>query len=106
MKSSLYIGLVHYPMYNKHGDVVATAVTNYDIHDISRSSRTYDVKKYFIIHNVENQIQLVTEIMNHWKAGFGSTYNPDRKEAFSIVEICDDIDKAIVEISKKLYIPE
>ena len=47
--ANLYLGLVHYPIYNKNMQVIATAVTNFDIHDISRTARTYDVKKYFLI---------------------------------------------------------
>lgn len=46
--ANLYLGLVHYPIYNKNMQVIATAVTNFDIHDISRTARTYDVKKYFL----------------------------------------------------------
>ena len=34
------IGLVHYPIYNKHGDIITTALTNYDIHDLARSATT------------------------------------------------------------------
>lgn len=45
--ANLYLGLVHYPIYNKNMQVIATAVTNFDIHDISRTARTYDVTKYF-----------------------------------------------------------
>ena len=33
----VYIGLVHYPIYNKHMEVVTTALTNYDLHDIART---------------------------------------------------------------------
>ena len=47
MKVPLYVGLVHYPMYDKNFNIVATAVTNYDLHDISRSSKTFGVKRYF-----------------------------------------------------------
>ena len=32
--ANLYLGLVHYPIYNKNMQVIATAVTNFDIHDI------------------------------------------------------------------------
>ena len=46
MRNKIYLGLVHYPVYNKRHDVVCTSVTNFDIHDISRSCRTYDVKGY------------------------------------------------------------
>ena len=61
MKSSLYVGLVHYPIYDKHFNVIATAITNYDLHDISRSAKTYGVKKYFIIHHVPGQLELAAE---------------------------------------------
>ena len=80
---NLYIGLVHYPIMNKHKDVITTAITNYDIHDIARASITYDVSKYFVIHNIPAQRELVRTIMEHWKSGFGSTYNPDRKRMLS-----------------------
>ena len=36
--ADLYVGLVHYPIYNKRMNVIAGAVTNFDIHDISRAS--------------------------------------------------------------------
>ena len=44
-KSPLYVGLVHYPIYDKNFNVITTAITNYDLHDISRSAKTYGIKK-------------------------------------------------------------
>ena len=93
--ANLYIGLVHYPIMNKHGEVITTAITNYDIHDIARASTTYDVERYFIIHNVPSQRELAETVMSHWKTGFGSTYNPDRKDAFKHVELVNSIRQAI-----------
>ncbi len=80
---------------NKHKDVITTAITNYDIHDIARASITYDVSKYFVIHNIPAQRELAATIMEHWKSGFGSTYNPDRKDAFTEVELVNSIRKAV-----------
>ena len=93
--ANLYIGLVHYPIMNKHKDVITTAITNYDIHDIARASITYDVSKYFVIHNIPAQRELAATIMEHWKSGFGSTYYPDRKDAFTEVELVNSIRKAV-----------
>lgn len=56
--AAVYIGLVHHPIYNKKGEIVTTAVTNYDIHDICRTGRTYEVKRYFLIHPLESQVSL------------------------------------------------
>ena len=93
--ANLYIGLVHYPIMNKHKEVITTAITNYDIHDIARASITYDVSKYFVIHNIPAQRELAATIMEHWKSGFGSTYNPDRKDAFTGVELVNSIAVAV-----------
>ncbi len=96
----VYLGLVHYPIYNKNGEVISTAITNFDIHDISRTSRTYDIKKYFVIHPLETQAALAKEMMGYWQEGFGSTYNPDRKEAFSILDVVPDIQAAVNRIQE------
>ena len=45
----LYIGLVHYPVYNKNRLRIASAITNFDLHDLSRAARTYGVKKFYVI---------------------------------------------------------
>lgn len=91
MAGAVYLGLVHYPIYNKNNEVIATAITNFDIHDISRTARTYDIKRYFVIHPLETQASLVREMLDYWQSGFGGQYNPDRKDALSILEIACDI---------------
>jgi hypothetical protein len=48
----LYLALLHHPVLNKNGQVVTTALTNMDGHDIARSSRTYGVRRFFIVHPV------------------------------------------------------
>lgn len=98
MSAPVYLGLVHYPIYNKNGEVITTAITNFDIHDIARTSRTYDIKQYFIIHPLESQAVLARDIIDYWQNGYGSEYNPDRKEAFSILNLVADIDNAIEHI--------
>ncbi|MCP4687771.1 MAG: RNA methyltransferase, partial [Desulfobacterales bacterium] len=34
---NLHLALLHYPVVNKNGEPVASAVTNLDLHDISRA---------------------------------------------------------------------
>ena len=83
--ANLYLGLVHYPIYNKRMQVIAGAVTNFDIHDIARTCRTYDVKRYYIVHPLEVQRDIIQKIIGYWQEGYGKTYNPDRSEALSRV---------------------
>ena len=97
----VYIGLIHYPIYNKHMEVVTTALTNYDLHDISRTAKTYDVKRYFIVQPVEAQREMASRIMNHWKTGGGVHYNINRKEAFEETELVPTLEDAIAWIEKE-----
>jgi hypothetical protein len=94
MGSNLYIGLVHYPIYDKTGNVVATAVTNFDVHDISRCAKTFGLAGFFIITPVESQIRLTERIIRHWVEGSGAVYNPTRKESLSLVRLSRTIDEA------------
>ena len=76
--NKLYVGLVHYPIKNKRDQLVTTSVTNLDIHDISRSAKTFGFEKYFIITPLERQQVLVNKILGHWGEEKSSDYNPDR----------------------------
>jgi len=98
MGSNIYIGLVHYPVYNVRGEIVATAVTNFDIHDISRLAKSYGLGGFFIITPLESQVALVNRIIYHWKVGEGSLYNPIRKEALSLVRVSRSLDETEHEI--------
>ncbi len=100
MKSALYVGLVHYPIYDKNFNVIATAITNYDLHDISRSSKTYGVKKYFIIHHVQGQLDMVHKIIGFWESPAGRKYNSYRTQAFDIVDIRPSIEAAVAAVTE------
>ncbi len=94
MGSNLYLGLVHHPIYDKRKEVVATAVTNFDVHDIARCARTFGLGGFFVITPLESQVQLVERIIRHWVEGAGATYNPTRKESLSLVQVSRSIDEA------------
>jgi hypothetical protein len=103
MESNLYLGLVHYPIYGKRREIVATAVTNFDIHDIARCAKTFGARGFFIITPLESQIQIAERIIRHWAEGPGATYNPTRKESLSLVRVCKTIDEAGQEISENWH---
>lgn len=83
--SDLYLVLVHHPIVNKAGRVVTTSVTNFDLHDLARNGRTFNIKKVFILTPSEVQRSMVHYIQNYWQEGVGATSNPDRKQAFEII---------------------
>ena len=101
MRSKVFLGLVHAPVYNRNGDVVATSVTNFDIHDISRTSKSYDIKDYYIITPVDAQIELTKRIMGYWQDGSGKEYNENRGGAFERTLLANTIEDAVKEIEEK-----
>ncbi|MEW6440306.1 MAG: RNA methyltransferase [bacterium] len=90
--SPLYLALIHSPVYDKNGNVVRTSLTPMDLHDIARAACTYGVQAFYFVNPLASQRALAQMIHDHWDAGFGARYNPNRKEAFGLVRISPDLE--------------
>ncbi len=101
MARKIYAALIHYPVLDKHGHLVSTSVTNLDVHDISRSARTYAIDGYFVVTPIEAQHWLVSRILEHWNTGWGAGYNSNRKDALEITRCCTDIGQMASDISNE-----
>ncbi len=82
--------LLHDPVTNRKGERVVTSVTNLDIHDLSRSARTFELDHYFLVTPVVEQSALVSRILGHWGRGLSREWHPDRAEALSRVRCVPD----------------
>ncbi|QTA37747.1 RNA methyltransferase [Thermosipho ferrireducens] len=100
MLNKIYVALIHYPILGRDGKIISTAVTNLDIHDIARTSRTYKIKKYFVVTNLPAQQDIVKKVLHYWREDFGAQYNPSRSEALSLVELKSYYEDVIDEIVK------
>jgi hypothetical protein len=98
---SLYIALTHCPVTNKNGEIIASAVTNLDLHDIARTGRTYGVAAFYVITPLTDQKDLVGKIVSHWTSGAGGVYNPFRRQALELIRISDCIENAMSDIEKR-----
>lgn len=101
MTAVFSIALVHYPVYDKNRRLVATAVTNLDIHDIARAARTFGADQYYIVTPVEGQQSLVNKVAEHWQSGWGATYNPKRKSALDILQVVSDLESAVADMEAR-----
>ncbi len=95
---NFYLALVHYPVVNKTGDIIASAVTNLDLHDMARAGKTYGIKKFYVITPLKDQKELVEKIVLHWTEGVGGERNPDRREALDIIKVCDTFQDVIDDV--------
>ena len=93
------IALVHYPVRNRKQEIIGSAVTNLDLHDIARVGRTFGVGTFYVVTPYEDQRALVDEIISHWLTGHGSRHNSDRKEAFSIIKVVESLEELYADVS-------
>jgi len=96
----LYMGLIHFPVYNKNYERIASAITTLDIHDLARLAKTYGVRRLFIVTPLDDQQNLTRRILRHWIDGYGGQYNRHRKEALELVCVVPDLERAVEEIKE------
>ena len=99
--SNIHLALVHFPVYNKPGEVVVSSVTTLDVHDISRVCRTFGVGTFYVVTPLKTQQELVERLIGHWMKGYGARYNPTRKEALLATRVTHNLKKTVSDLTKR-----
>ncbi len=97
--------LVHYPVLDRGGARITTAITNLDVHDIARSAFTYGLSAYYIVHPIAAQRELVERVRKHWVEGAGGLRIPDRVPPLSLVRVVASIEQALADFDSE-QLPE
>jgi len=92
---NLYVALMHFPMRNRRGEIVATAMTSIDVHDIARSARTYGVVRYFVVTPLPSQQRIGWRIRGFWTEGERAMEASRRGDALEIVTMAQDLEESI-----------
>jgi hypothetical protein len=98
--AALFVALVHFPVTDRNGRIVTSAITSLDLHDIARSSRTYGVKAFFVVHPIPDQRTFAASVIDHWQTKYGRQFDSRRREALDLIRVVTDLDEAIVEIER------
>ena len=101
MSALLDVALLHYPVRDRAGATVTTAVTNLDVHDIARSSCTFGVGRYYIVTPIEAQHVLVRRITEHWTTGAGRRRMPERHEALELCAPMTSLEEALADATQR-----
>ena len=97
----IYLALLHYPVYNKKHDVVATSITGFDLHDIARTALTFGVKGYYVVNPMQAQREFAEKIRECWMDEASIEFNWTRAAAFQLINIQADLDAVIQDITNK-----
>lgn len=95
---SFYVGLVHYPVMNRKGERIASAITSIDLHDFARLCKTYEITRCFIITPLIDQHELAKRLLSHWCEGIASIIHPGRARALETIVLVDSIEDALKEV--------
>jgi hypothetical protein len=95
--SRLFIALIHYPVIDRNGRTVASAITSLDLHDLARCARTYGVSAFYVVHPVSDQREFAANVIGHWLNSHGRQYDSRRREALELVRIVPDLDSALAD---------
>ncbi len=78
-----------------------SSVTSLDIHDIARSSRTFGIKKYYLVTPLIDQQYAVRKLLEFWQTSIGLEYNPQRHEALALVKLVSTLEEALEDIERR-----
>jgi hypothetical protein len=87
--------LIHYPILDRERATVTGAITNLDLHDISRSAHTYGLSAFYVAHPIAAQRELATRVRDHWLTGSGSRRIPDRVPPMRDLCVVTSLDEAL-----------
>lgn len=77
-------------------------MTNLDIHDIARISRSYGMGPFYAATPLKDQLRVLQEILRHWTSsanGPGGRSNPDRAQALELVRPVVSLDEALDDLT-------
>ncbi len=94
------LALVHHPVLDRDGGVVTTAMTNLDVHDMSRSAKSYGLEAMYVVHPIDAQRELCERIRSHWVDGSGKRRIPDRAVALALVRSVASLEHAISDMGE------
>jgi hypothetical protein len=99
--ADLLVALVHYPVYDRNGDIVTSAITPIDVPDIARSCRTYGVAGFYVVSPVDALRGLVHRVIRHWEGDGPKDYNPSRNEALALVRLESDLEGVGIDVERR-----
>jgi tRNA (guanine37-N1)-methyltransferase len=98
---SHYCALMHSQIVLPDGKVGTTSTTSLDLHDIARSSRTFNIENYFVVTPLEDQQKIIRKLQEFWLSDTGISYNPHRHDSMKRIVIEPTLEDAIEYIVAK-----
>lgn len=96
LRKRTHVALVHHPVVDRVGTVITTSLTNFDIHDLARSSMTFGLAGYHIVTPITSQREKAQHIAQLW---MGDEQGEHRAAALRLVRTADSIESVIAALT-------
>jgi tRNA (guanine37-N1)-methyltransferase len=97
-----HLALVHHPIVDRTGAVVTTAVTNFDIHDLARSSMTYGLAAFHVVTPITSQREKAQHIAAQWLAD--GEHGEHRARALALVRTAASLDQVMAGLEDPIVV--
>ena len=103
--SKLHLVLRHDNVLGRGEATIHASVTQVDVHDFCRLSRTYGLAGFHCVTAMTAQHRICREILDFWRAGYGKDYNPDRVKALTTLHLHQDFPAVVDLVSQQASDP-
>jgi tRNA (guanine37-N1)-methyltransferase len=98
---NLHIALIHHPVMLDAKKSGTSSLTNLDIHDIARCSRSYGLAECHIVTPLADQRRLLQTLVSFWTDGPGGQANTDRAQALSMIRTAANLGEVVERVEKQ-----
>ena len=98
LRARTHVALVHHPIVDRNGAIVTTALTNFDIHDLARSSMTYGLAGYHIVTPITSQREKAEHIAKLWMA---DEQGEHRAAALRLIRTAESVEAVIAALTEE-----
>lgn len=96
LRARTHVALVHHPIVDRNGAVVTSALTNFDIHDLARSSLAFGLAGYHIVTPITSQREKAEHIAKLWME---DEQGEHRAAALRLIRTAESIEAVIATLT-------
>jgi tRNA (guanine37-N1)-methyltransferase len=102
LASRTHLALVHYPVVDRTGAIVTTALTNFDVHDLARSAITFGLAAFHVVTPIASQREKAEHIAALW-LGDGE-HGEHRARALRLVRTAASLDDVVASLADPVVV--
>ncbi|MBA3456647.1 MAG: tRNA (guanosine(37)-N1)-methyltransferase TrmD [Deltaproteobacteria bacterium] len=106
LRTRTHLALIHHPCVDRTGKLVTTSLTNFDVHDLARSTMTYGLAAYHIVTPITVHREKAAHIASLWledeAARAEAARAPSagsRASALALVRTADSVETVLAELT-------